>query len=58
MKYPVSWNLVISRRYLYTHRLILARIHSLVAQCADILRVRCYNQPIAATINGGCCCGV
>ena len=41
MKYPVSWNLVISRRYLYAHRLFFAWIHSLVAQCADILRVRC-----------------
>ena len=34
-------DLVISRRYLYTHRNLLARVHRFVAQRADICRVRC-----------------
>lgn len=40
MQHRMRWYLVIPRRHLYAYRLFFAWIHRLVAQRANVLRVR------------------
>ena len=40
MQHRMRWYLVIPRRYLYAYRLFVAWVHRLVAQRANVLRVR------------------
>ena len=54
MKHQMSGDLIVSRRYLYAYRLFPARVHCPVAQCADVLRVRCQDQSVAAAVDSGC----
>ena len=54
----MSGDFIVSRRYLYTYRLFLAWVDRSVAEGADVPRVRCEDQPIATTVNGGCFCGI
>lgn len=41
MQHRMRWYLVIPRRYLYAYRLFVAWVYRLVAQRANVLRVRC-----------------